>query len=186
MDGKYIESVHKKFGTIPIKTFLNLDLDFWLKNIYRKRIRLLYYMDYRKEDVKKFLTNRFGWKWYGGHHFENEYTKFVKGYLLPQKFHIDKRYVEFSALIRSGQKEREEALEEIKVLPVMDNEFINYVLKRLNMSRDEFDKIMVLPVKSYKDYDTYHNYFVENREMFLRMVERGEIPRTFFEKYTQP
>ena len=135
MDGKYIESVHKKFGTMPMKTFLNLDIDYWLKNINKKRIRLLYYIDYGKEETKKFLTNNFGWRWYGGHHCENEYTKFVKNYLLPVKFKIDKRYVEFSALVRSGQMDRNVALEEIKVKPPVDDIFMKYVLKRLKLTK---------------------------------------------------
>jgi len=183
MDGKYIESVHKQFGKLPMKTFLNLDIDFWLKNIHRTRIRPLYYLSYNKEDVKTFLSDSFGWQWYGGHHHEHKYTKFVKTYLLPKKFGIDKRYVEFSALIRSGNITKEQALKRISTPEEVDPGFVSYVKNRLNLSDSEFDKIMALPIKSYKDYETYKEYFIKNRDMFKDMLDKGYIPRTFFEKY---
>lgn len=185
MDGKYIESVHGKFGTIPIKTFPNLELDYWLKNLHRKRFRMLYYIRYNKKEVIDFLQSEFGWQWYGSHHFENEYTKFVKGYLLPKKFGIDKRYVEFSALVRSGQMDKDEAMEKLKTPEILEEYFIEYVLKRLKISKEEFKNIIYLPIKTYKDYETYKSFFVGNKEMFREMADKGLISRTFFEKYTQ-
>ena len=184
MDGKYIESVHSEFGKIPIKTLPNLSLDYWLKSASKKRFRMLYYIDYNKRKVMEFLKSEFDWEWYGGHHFENKYTKFVKAYMLPIKFNIDKRYVEFSALVRSGQMNREEALETIRIPPILDGNFIDDVLKRLDLSKEQFDNIINLPIKSYRDYETYKDFFVKNREMFRGMAEKGLIPVTFFEKYT--
>jgi len=65
MDGKYIESVHKQFGSVPMKTFPNL----WLKDQLRwmmfsriKKVRPLYYMDYDKEAAKKMLAEKYGWQ----------------------------------------------------------------------------------------------------------------------------
>jgi N-acetyl sugar amidotransferase len=185
MDSKYIESVQKQFGTMPIDTLLTLDMDYWLKNINKKRVRLLYYLEYQKEEVKDFLNKNFGWQWYGGHHHENEYTKFVKTYLLPKKFNIDKRYVEFSALVRSGNMSRDQALEELKTPVEVDPLFLDSVLKRLKLSEEQLEDIMDLPIKSYRDYETYRDYFIENREMFHDMVEKGLISRTFYEKYTK-
>ena len=188
MDGKYVESMQKKFGTMPLKTYPNLDLDYWLKHMTdktKKRIRLLYYLNYRKSNAKKLLEENYGWKWYGAHHFENEFSKFVKGFLLPVKFKIDKRYVEFSALVRSGQKDKADALKELETLPELEKSFIKYVQKRLGFDDEEFDKIMNLPIKSHHDYETYHPYFRKNKEMFKKMLDKGLIPQTFYEKYTK-
>lgn len=184
MDGKYVASVHEQFGKMPMRTFPNLDVNYWLKHVHKKRIRLLYFLDYRKEDVKDFLSRTFGWQWYGGHHHENEYTKFVKSYLLPKKFSIDKRYVEFSALVRSGNMEREQALEDLQTPPKIEASFVKYVLKRLKLTSEDFDDILNLPIKSYRDYPTYREYFIEHKKMFKDMVEKGLVPRTFYEKYT--
>ena len=186
MDGKYIESVHNKFGKIPFKTYPNLSLDYWFKNLHRKRIRLLYYMEYNKEEVKKMLIRDFGWQWYGGHHYENEYTKFVKGILLPNKFKIDKRYVEYSALVRSGNMTRDEAIYDMTMPSGTEPGFLEYVLKRLGLTHKQFEEIMSLPIKSFRDYDTNHKYFVDHKTELNEMVEKGLIPRTFYEKYTRP
>ena len=184
MDGKYIESVHQQFGSMPMRTFPNLGIDYWMGHLDKKRIRLLYYIDYDKERAKRELQEKFGWQWYGGHHFENEYTRFVKSYLLPRKFKIDKRYVEFSALVRSNQMNRDEAISILQSPPPEEPGFVDYVISRLGLSRQQFDAIMHLPIKSFRDYETYHQYFIDNREMFKDMLNRGLIPQTFYEKYT--
>jgi len=188
MDGKYVESVQKKFGTVPLKTFPNLEINYWLKHMTdqnKKRLRLLYHVNYEKQNAIDFLQKEFGWKWYGGHHYENDYTKFVKGFLLPIKFNIDKRKVEFSALIRSGQMSREEALRILQTPPQLEPKFIAHVKKRLKLTDEDFEKIMKLPIRSHHDYETYHPFFVENREMFRKLLEKGLISHTFFEKYTK-
>ena len=67
----------------------------------------------------------------------------------------------FSALIRSGQITREEALESIKNLPY-NKETIEqdkeYVYKKLDLSEQQYEEIMKQPLKSFKDYKTYDNY----------------------------
>ncbi len=187
MDGMYINSVHKKFGTIPFKTFPNLEVEYWIKQLQRQdsidRIRLLYYENYDKEEVKKLLYKKFGWQWYGGHHHENEWTKFVKSYLLPNKFNIDKRYVEYSALIRSGQMQRYRAIRLLEEKPKVEKHFVDYVLKRLNLTEVEFKRIMSLEIKSHHDYKTYKSFFKKNKKQFARFLDKGLISRTFFEKY---
>jgi len=185
MDGKYVESVHEKFGDVPLKKFPNFDVDYMLQNVNKKRIRLLYYIDYNKEKAKQFLIDKFDWKWYGGHHFENDYTKFVKTYLLPKKFGIDKRIVEKAALVRAGQLSREEALRILSEPEVLDEKLISYVLYRLGFSKKYFDVILEMPIKSYRDYETYKTYFEENKEMFRGMAESGAVPWTFYYKYCQ-
>ena len=58
MDGRYIKSIHKLFGTQKMKTFPNLTLFRFLKwTLFDgiKKIRPLYYIDYNKDEIKKFL-----------------------------------------------------------------------------------------------------------------------------------
>jgi len=189
MDAKYIRSVHEKFGTVKIKTYPNLEVEYWIKQLQKEnrvdRIRLLYYEKYDKEQVKQMLADKFDWQWYGGHHHENEWTKFVKSYLLPQKFNIDKRYVEYSALIRSGQMNRQDALEELKTPPTIEKNFIDYVLKRLELTKEEFETILNLDIKSHHDYDNHRSYFQENEKMFQEFLDKGLISQTFFTKYVK-
>ena len=103
-------------------------MDFWpwmyqllIKRI--KRVRPLYYMDYDKEEVMKFLNKEYGWEWYGGHHMENRSAYFVNNYYLPNKFNIDLRKCEYSALIRDGKMGRSEAID----LNYLDLSFMSYI-----------------------------------------------------------
>lgn len=185
-DGKYIWDIHKKFGKMPMKTFPNLWLSEWIKSLIFdriKRLRPLYYVKYNKEEVKTFLQNNFGWRWYGGHHMENKWTIFCDNYYMPLKFNKDLRIVEFSAFIRSGQMSREEALEKMKEPPYVDKKIIEEVKKRLKLTDEDLENIMKQPKKSYKDYKTYLATFKRMRPFFWLMYKTNLVPKSFYVKY---
>ena len=63
-----------------MKNYPNLWLRKWLKWTIIdgiKKIRPLYYVTFKKEKVKEFLTKELDWKWYGGHHMENRSSYFL-------------------------------------------------------------------------------------------------------------
>lgn len=165
MDGKYIKSVHKKFGELkrlksyPNYTLRNLFFFHVIKRI--KLVRLFNYFEFNNTEALKELETRLGWEYYGGKHYESIYTKFFQSYILPVKHSIDKRIVHYSALIRSGQLSRSEALIRLQSKPY-DIESIErdkqYIIKKLEISLDDFDKIIAQEPKSYKDYDTYDTF----------------------------
>lgn len=179
-DGKYLKAVHKIFGTVPLKTFPNytlMDLFYYsyIKGI--KQFRFLYYVPYDKESTKKFLTEEYGWEDYGGHHYESVYTRFYQGYILPRKFGIDKRKREFSALIRSGQLTRDDALNRLSSEPPMPKDQATrdrtYLLKKFDMDEEEFERIMELPHKTFLDYPNYYSIIKRFRKpisLLYRMV----------------
>jgi N-acetyl sugar amidotransferase len=185
-DGKYIESVHKAHGSGKMNNFPNLWLALWLKWLFKgiKRYRPLYYLDYDKEAAKKFLTKELNWQWYGGHHMENRYTIFCHD-LLRNKFNIDMRYVEFSALVRSNQMERDFALQEIARKIPYDQEILIEVKKRLRLSDEEFESILQTPKRTFMDYETYHPTFKRLRPLFWIMYKADLIPKSFYMKYTK-
>lgn len=187
IDGKYINDVQKKYGTIKPKTFPNLLLAAQLKwMLFRriKKIRPLWYVNYKKEETKKFLTNEFGWKWYGGHHLENRITYFYHTYFLPRRFSIDMRLLGYSALVRSGQMLREEGLELIQHPPNPDPGLIEMVKKRLGFSDEEFEYYMTIPKKTYRDFKTYKQLFEKMRPFFWILAKMDLIPMSFYIKYT--
>ena len=160
MDDRYLKAVHKKFGKIKkIKSFPVLTLPSLLYYAFVKRIkdvRLLEYMEYNKKEVDKVLTAQLDWEYYGGHHHENVYTKFFQSYYLPKKFNIDKRKTELSALVRSGQITREEALREINSSHYQyDPTVVEYAINKLGLTKEDFDKIMNSPNKTHDDYQNY-------------------------------
>lgn len=183
-DGKYIGDIHKKFGKMPMKRFPNLW--FWRQIKWMimgiKRLRPLNYIEYDKKKIKKFLAKEYGWVWYGGHHQENRYTLFNHFYAL-EKYNIDFRYVEASAMIRSGQITRQDALKFVKEPFAITQGVIDEVKKRLKISNKEFDQIMRASKKSTKDYKTYHQTFKIMRPFFYLMYRMNLVPKNFYVKY---
>lgn len=189
MDGKYIESLQKQHGTYKLKTFPNM----WMKDFIRwtairgiKKIRPLYYMDYVKKDAMALLTSELGWKWYGGHHLENRFTAFVHTYFLPKRYGIDTRLLGNSALIRSGQITREQGLDLIKEPVSCDPDLVEMLKKRLGFSDEEFEHLMNLPKKTYRDYKTYKKTFERMRPFWWLMYKLNRVPKSFYMKYTAP
>lgn len=189
MDGRYIASVHKQFGTVPIQTYPNMPLAQFIKWLVFnriKKIRPIYYMDYHKERTKKFLANEFGWQWYGGHHLENRFTAFYHTYFLPRRLPngVDMRLIEYSALIRSGQMTRSHGMELIMKPRDEDPELVEFVKTRLGFSDEEFYRIMTMPLKSYRDYPTYKQTFERLRPFFWLMYRMDLVTKSFYQKYT--
>ncbi len=186
MDAKYISQIHKRFGDGKIKSLPLLWLTKWMKWMVVdkiKKFRPLYYLDYNKEQVKKFLVDDYGWQWYGGHHMENRSSYFVNNYYLPTKFGIDLRWCEFSALIRSGQLKREEALEKIKIPKPFEKDILVEIKQRLGLSDKEWEDIMNLPPKHYTDYPTYKKTFERMRPFFFMLLKSGYVTRSFYDKF---
>ncbi|MBA3679588.1 MAG: N-acetyl sugar amidotransferase [Bacteroidetes bacterium] len=186
MDAKYIKSIHKKFGDGVIKSTPLLWLGKWIKWMVVnkiKKFRPLYYLDYNKEDVKKFLVSEYGWQWYGGHHMENRTAYFINNYYLPVKFGIDLRWCEYSALVRSGRLSREEALGKIKEPKPYEPDLLVEIKSRLKLSDTDWDNIMKEPNKHYTDYPTYKKTFERLRPFFFILLKSGYVTRSFYEKF---
>ena len=151
-----------------------------------QRTRPLYWLDYRKEDAKAFLADTFGWKWYGGHHLENRFTAFYHTYFLPKRWGINFRQIELSALVRSGQLERETAIEQFLAPRQGDAELIAMVKKRLGFSDEEFDAVMTMPKHDYREFKTYKRRFERLRPLFWLLWKLNRVPKSFYEKFCKP
>lgn len=186
MDGGYIASVHEEFGTVPMKTYPNLSFGKFLKwSAFSgiERTRPLYWLDYNKEAAKVFLAESFGWQWYGGHHLENRFTAFYHTYFLPKRFGINFRQIELSALVRSGQLERDIAQTRFLAPRYPDPELIALVKKRLDLDDAQFDRLMTLPKKTFRDYHTYKQKFERLRPLFWLLYKLNRVPKSFYVKF---
>jgi len=189
IDGKYIDSVQKQYGTYPLKTFPNLRLaDFlrWTAIRGIRRIRPLYYVNYIKRDAMAFLSSELGWEWYGGHHLENRFTAFAHTYYYPLRYGIDTRLLGHAALVRSGQLTREQGLEFIQEVQPYDPELLAMVKKRLGFTDEEFEQVMNLPKRTYRDFRTYKQTFERLRWFFWLLYKLNRVPKSFYIKYTAP
>jgi hypothetical protein len=189
MDGKYIQSVHRRHGRKRMKTYPNLWLTsflYWTAIKRIRKIRPLWYVDYRKEEAKQLLVRDLGWKWYGGHHLENRFTAFYHSYFIPRRWGQDFRVLGFSGLIRAGQLSREEGLTLLAQPPYLEPDLLAYVKKRLGYSDAQFDHVMSLPRRSYREYDTYKRTFERLKPVFKVLADRDLVPKTFYMKFTEP
>ena len=189
MDGKYIQSVHRRHGKLPMKTYPNLWLSsflYWTAVKRIRKIRPLYYLDFHKEQAKAVLTKELGWKWYGGHHLENRFTAFYHSYFIPRRWGADFRVLGYAGLVRCGQMSREEGLASLAEPPYLEPDLLIYVKKRLGYSDAEFERVMTLPKRSYRDYETYRKTFQRLKPLFKVLADRDLVPKTFYLKFTQP
>jgi len=187
MDGKYVHDVHRRFGTLRLKSFPNMSLSKYvyysmLKKI--KQIRILYYIPYNEKEVFRIIENELGWKNYGDKHHESKYTAFFQAYILTRKFNIDKRKLHYSAKVRNGQLTRNDALEIIKQDPYTGGmESLDYCLKKLDLSYEDFDKIMSDAPKSFMDYKSYYSLVQTLKKPISWGNKVGIVPDTVYKKY---
>jgi len=166
LDGKYVKDVLEKFGTVKLRKWrkcdpgFNLGLMHMFYYICIKRIRtipILYNHNYIRKEVDVIIKSELEWKDTGAHYFDDLYQSLMT-YVLRNKFNIDRRIFSYSALIRSGQINRNDALDSTgKIYNIEDQEIINLCLKRLSVSESDFQNIMSLEPKTFLEYKSYYN-----------------------------
>ncbi|AXX86638.1 pseudaminic acid biosynthesis protein, putative PseA [Malaciobacter marinus] len=188
-DGKYIKSIHNKFGKLPMKSYPLMTFSrFLFSTMFAKiqKIRPFWYIDYNKEDAKKFLQKEYNWKYYGGHHLENRMTAFFHSVYLPQKFHTDMRNNTLAAMVRNGKMSRVDAWNEYNEPPHLEKDLVEYFKKRLELSDEEYEEIMNREPKSWREYPTYKKRFELLRPLFKVLAKANLVPMSFYLKYCFP
>ncbi len=189
IDSKQLKYLHKKFGnrklnSYPIETEIKSLYSSYILNI--KKVFPFYYLEYDKQTAQKLLHDEYGWEYYGGHHHENIFTKWVIGYWLPEKFKIDKRLITLSAQILSNQISREHAMELLSEPSYSKDRIIedtNYIIKKLDLSKSEFNKIWNSPNKTFRDYPSYFPLFEKYSKYVIPIASKisSTKPKTFYE-----
>lgn len=188
-DGRYIQSIHQKFGRLKMETYPLMTFWRFLRSAIFSRvkfIRPLWYIDYSKEEAKDFLREQFDWKYYGGHHLENRMTAFFHSVYLPQKFGGDMRNNTLAARVRNKSMSRREAWAEYNAPPLVEDELVEYFKKRLGISDQVFNEVMGGTVKSWTDYPTYKKRFERMRPLFFALAKANLVPMSFYLKYCFP
>lgn len=160
-----IKDINRKFGTTKISSYPHLSIFTRLWNTFYDKIEsvmVLNYLDCSQAEIKRILVEKLGWKEYGGKHYESVFTKFYQAYILPEKFKVDKRKAHLSNLICSGQITREQAFEALKA-PLYEPEELKrekeYILKKLGLSNEEFERIMKEKPRKHKDFRTQKGFW---------------------------
>ena len=138
-----MKSVYRKHGRgKSLKKYIHLNLrEAWFGVSGVTKVNLLDYVPYAKNDAIAFLTERFGWEYYGGKHFESRFTKWFQSVYLPGKFGYDKRRYHLTCLVMNGEMTREEALAELARPAYPENEMREdeaYILKKLDITPEQW------------------------------------------------
>jgi N-acetyl sugar amidotransferase len=157
-DKRNIVEIAKRSG-IHLDTFPAAGtVDTWWKRVV-KRIRwltFLDYIDYFKPACLEFLVKELGYRPYPYKHYESIFTRFYQGYILPEKFGVDKRKLHLSTLIISGQMSRAEALDLMTCSPYPSEETleddIEYFLKKMGWTRDQLTAYLQQPEVPHDRY----------------------------------
>ena len=189
IDSKQFNYIIKKFGNFSPKQYpyhSPVDLLKYKFVHHIDNVRPYYYLDYQKKLAQEFLLKNYNWTYYGGHHHENTFTKFIIGYWMPVKFGIDKRKITLSAQIMTGEISRKKALEIINV-PAYDPMEMEkdkvYVAKKLEFSLNEINSLLTLQNKTIYDYPSYLG-LIKKTLKFSKIIGSkvfGFVPTTFNE-----
>jgi N-acetyl sugar amidotransferase len=161
MDAHHLKAIHRQFGRRRLRAFPIIS--FFQYYVYFPRIRQmrvvapLDYIPYNKAEAIEFLEKTFGWRYYGGKHYESRWTQFYQAHYLPKKFGYDKRKAHLSSLILTGQMTREAALRELDKPLYSDNELAEdmaFVAKKLGLSVDELQDFIEQTPRYYDEFPT--------------------------------
>jgi len=158
-DKKNIQAIARIKKGAKIKTFPaigTLDRFIFEYILNKKWTDFLDYTDYNKDKAMSVLESDFAYKPYPYKHYESVFTRFYQGYILPEKFGIDKRKVHFSNLIITNQMTRDDAIEKLKEIPYPSKddllEDIEYFLKKMNWNKQDLENYIGRSEKLHSEY----------------------------------
>ena len=164
MDARNLKSIYKKYTGVKLKNYRTINLfQYYIlfPFLYGMRtVRPLNYMDYNKSKALAELK-RIGFKPYPGKHGESIFTKFFQDYYMPKKFGYDIRKPHLSSLILSKQISRENALKEITEIKYDSreiNDLIDYVSKKIGITKEELINFTKVPNRKFSDYPNWIFY----------------------------
>jgi N-acetyl sugar amidotransferase len=175
-DKRNIQTLADQFGGVKLDTFPAIGTyDYiWFSRIRGIRmIPFLDYFEYDKYASLAMLQRDYGYKPYPYKHYESIFTRFYQGYILPQKFGVDKRRLHLSTLVISGQLPRAEALRQLADIPYPSkmalDEDKQYFMKKMHWTPQQLEEYIKRPGKPHTAYpsekalwDTLFRFYMKN------------------------
>ena len=191
-DGDYLKNVHNQFSEQPLRPWKadNPGFNFTYKELFYysfvkgiKTFTPFYYWDYVRIDAEEIIKSELNWVYPGAHYFDDLYHSMIK-YVHRIKFNIDLNMNSDAALVRSGQMEREQAIERAhSIYKIEDERIIDLCVKRLALSKEQFDSYLALPPKTFLDYKTSYNVIKRLKFPIKIASKLNIIPKVAYYKY---
>jgi len=158
-DAKNIKYLGMRFSKTKLKTFPAYGTLSYIWYTQFKRIKwasILDYYDYNKKKAMEDLQKNYAYKPYPYKHYESVFTRYYQGYILTEKFGIDKRKLHLSTLIISGQLTRKEALEVLQEIPYPNMKELeqdkHYFLKKMGWTEEQLSAYLRRPEIRHDHY----------------------------------
>lgn len=174
-DTKNIKAIYKSHGEgLKVKSYPYFSIfDF----IFHKYLRgtewhsILDMMPFKKEVAMQSLETNYGYKRYPYKHYESILTRFYQGYILPNKFNVDKRKVHLSTLVMNDEMDREDALRLLSQSPYPDQadlrSDIKFFLDKLEWKKEDLETYINRTQKSHLSYGSSVGY-----QQFLHRLKK--------------
>lgn len=179
-DKRNIKALRASFDEGAITSFPALGTLGYVWNMAVRRIKWVSFLDhtdYQKAPVIAELVRDFNYKPYPHKHYESVFTRLYMGYILPTKFNVDMRKVDFSNLIVSGQMTRPEAIEALKA-PAYPSQSdldgdIAYFLKKLGWTQAQWNDYLERPERPHDAFASEKGRY----DRFRRISRRFRPPK---------
>jgi len=182
-DKKNIKSIGRCNGKIKLESFPAIGVYELLWHQFGNRIKWIHFLDhfdYQKEQAVTVLQRDFKYKPYPYKHYESVFTRFYQGYILPTKFHVDKRRLHLSNLIMSGQLSRDAALSILEKTPYPNVNELEadklYFLKKMGWSEAMLEDYLSRPEKT-------HEYYASERKLWKSLIGMHKYIGRFMRQY---
>jgi len=191
-DGDNLRAIHKRFGKYPLRKWkaddpgFNLGIKemFFYTVINGIRVHSpLYNYPYLREEAGSILQQELEWVYPGAHYFDDLYWALIT-YIHRTKFNINFRLIEYSALIRSGQMEREAAIKKAAApYQIEDPKIISLCIKRLGITEGDFESYMKLPPRNWWDYPNSYRWMKFFQLPIYILTRMGIFTQVVYDKY---
>lgn len=165
-DKKNIVGISKKFGGPKLKSFPSISTIGTAKFVLFHKIHwisFLDYLNYRKFEAIEVLKSDFGYKPYPHKHYESVFTRFYQGYILPNKFGVDKRKPHLSNLVMTGEMSREEALRQASGIAYPNESDMEsdrlYFIKKMGWTEEKFQDYINRPEIKHDAYPSEEKFY---------------------------
>ncbi|WP_323155218.1 N-acetyl sugar amidotransferase [Pseudomonas alvandae] len=166
-------------GGVKLKTFPSVStVDYVINRLIRgiQWVSYLDFYDYQKDRALDELEAEYGYKRYPYKHYESIFTRFYQGYILPEKFGVDKRKLHLATLVMSGQMSREEALMRLAESPYPSTEGLEtdkkYFLKKMGWDEPKLRAYLERPEKRHDEYPSDRALWDGMKKIYRQYVRK--------------
>ena len=180
-DKKNIRAIARQFGNVRISSFPSIGTfdRMWFEVVKGcSWVSLLDYIEYNKFEAMAQLSDQYGYKPYPYKHYESVFTRFYQGFILPEKFGVDKRRLHFSSLIIAGQMGRDSALKDLEKIPYPDKQALEedkaYFLKKMNWREGQLTDYLSRPRVEHDVYGSERRLYERLSKIYARFMRKQD------------